>query len=170
MIRRGGSSVPATALWPLRDLDQDRLLALNNAHALELSRLTADQLAAMLAQSFFARGIGDVDAALIAFDQSSAYAGWNFGWFRARYDRFVYVDRVVVAPEARGRGLARALYAALFAAAVEAGHTRVGCEVNSEPPNPASDTFHAALGFAPVGSAVQPGDAKTVRYLMRALP
>jgi predicted GNAT superfamily acetyltransferase len=155
---------------PLAQLDQDRLLALNNAHAVELSWLDIDRLASMLRQAWRATGIGDLDAALIAFDQSSGYDGWSFGWFRDRYPRFVYVDRVVVAPSARGRGLARALYADLFAAASAAGQALVTCEVNSDPPNPASDRFHAALGFAPVGSAQPPGAGKTLRYLARALP
>ncbi|TIP69850.1 MAG: GNAT family N-acetyltransferase, partial [Mesorhizobium sp.] len=71
----------------------------------------------------------------------------NFLWFRERYPRFVYVDRVVVAGEARGRGHARRLYEDLFDHALRAGQTIVTCEVNAEPPNPASDAFHAALGF-----------------------
>jgi predicted GNAT superfamily acetyltransferase len=41
--------------------------------------------------------------------------------------------------------------------------------VNTEPPNPASDAFHARLGFVEVGRAVLPGGAKAVRYLRRAL-
>jgi predicted GNAT superfamily acetyltransferase len=37
------------------------------------------------------------------------------------------------------------------------------------PPNPASDAFHAALGFAEVGSARLFDGMKTVRYLARPL-
>lgn len=146
------------------------MLALNNAHAVELSALSAERLAQMLAQAFYARGVGDVQAALIAFDQDSAYDGLNFAWFRARYDRFVYIDRLVVAPAARGRGLARALYADLFAAAAAGGHRLAACEVNIDPANPASLAFHAQAGFVPVGEARWPEQGKTVRYLVRALP
>jgi predicted GNAT superfamily acetyltransferase len=39
--------------------------------------------------------------------------------------------------------------------------------VNSQPPNPISDAFHAAQGFTEVGTAVIEGGAKTVRYLLR---
>jgi predicted GNAT superfamily acetyltransferase len=42
------------------------------------------------------------------------------------------------------------------------------CEVNAEPPNPASDAFHAAMGFAEVGSATL-GGGKQVRYFERLL-
>jgi predicted GNAT superfamily acetyltransferase len=62
------------------------------------------------------------------------------------------------------------LYDAVFRQASGAGHDRVVCEVNLAPPNPASDAFHAALGFAEVGTVVIEGGAKTVRYLSRCLP
>jgi len=153
---------PATGL-------SDRLLALNNAHARELSWLTPEQLQHLVAQSFVARRIGMLDAVMLAMDQGADYASPNFQWFRARYPRFVYVDRIVVARSARGRGYARLLYDDLFEHARRAGNARVVCEVNAKPPNPASDGFHAALGFAEVGRASIHGDSKTVRYLLRPL-
>lgn len=145
------------------------LLALNNEHAAELSLLTRDELERMIGVAFRAIRIGEADAFLLAFDQSADYASPNFLWFRARRRRFVYVDRVAVAKHARGRGLARRLYANLFEAMRETGHGLVCCEVNSDPPNAASDAFHAALGFREVGSQAIHGGAKTVRYLERAL-
>ena len=90
-------------------------------------------------------------------------------WFRERYPRFVYVDRVVVAAEARGRGHARRLYEDLFDHVRRAGHTIVTCEVNADPPNPASDAFHAALGFSEVGDAVIHGGKKSVRYYAKPI-
>jgi len=149
------------------------LLALNNAHAQELSWLEPARLAHLVGQSFFARRVGqgadDLDAFLLAFDQDADYDSPNFLWFRARYERFIYVDRIAVASSARGRGLARLLYQELFAEAARAGHSSVACEVNSEPPNPASDAFHAALGFSEVGRASIHNGRKTVRYLRRGL-
>ncbi|WP_374413438.1 GNAT family N-acetyltransferase [Novosphingobium colocasiae] len=144
------------------------LLALNNAHAQELSLLDEHRLRGMIAMAFHAAATSDGSALLIAFDQSADYDSPNFMWLRERLERFVYVDRVVVAASARGRGLARAFYADLFEQARAAGHDRVVCEVNLDPPNPASDAFHASLGFAEIGSATLP-NAKTVRYLERLL-
>ena len=155
---------------PLRPLEPSpALLALNNAHAVELSWLEPERFAALVALAFWARQVGTDDAFLIAMDQDAAYDSPNFLWLRARYDRFVYVDRVVVADHARSRGLAQRLYAELFVAAANAGHTCVLCEVNSAPPNPASERFHLAQGFSEIGSAEIYGGEKTVRYLMRAV-
>ena len=123
----------------------------------------------LIGQAFLALRIGGVDAFLLAFDQDAAYDSPNFLWFRAHYPRFVYVDRVVCSLAARRRGHARALYYQLFEAASCAGHRRVVCEVNKDPPNPASDAFHAALGFAEVGTATLHGGGRTVRYLSRGL-
>jgi predicted GNAT superfamily acetyltransferase len=148
---------------------QAAVLALNNEHAEELSWLEPEQLSALLGEAFYARRIGALEAFIMTFDQSARYDSPNFLWFRDRYPRFVYVDRVVVAAEARGRGHARRLYEDLFAHAARAGHSMVTCEVNAEPPNPASDAFHAALGFAEVGSAAIHDGRKTVRYYARPL-
>ncbi len=62
--------------------------------------------------------------------------------------------------EARGRGVARALYEAVFADARAAGLPLVCCEVNVEPPNPVSDAFHAALGFETLASQPTPSVAR----------
>jgi predicted GNAT superfamily acetyltransferase len=147
----------------------DALLALNNAHAMELSWLEPARLRHLVAAAFLAKRIGEADALLLAFDQDADYDSPNFLWFRARYPRFVYVDRIVVAAHARGRGHARRLYLDLFERALGAGHQRVVCEVNAIPPNPASDAFHADLGFVAVGTGEINGGAKTVTYLARPL-
>ena len=47
---------------------EEVVLALNNAHDVELSCLAPEQLRALLKQAFYARRIGDVDALLMAFD------------------------------------------------------------------------------------------------------
>jgi hypothetical protein len=143
------------------------LLALNNAHAQELSWLEPERLEYLVGEAFLARRIGDLDAFLLTFDQSARYDSPNYLWFRNRYERFVYVDRIVVASAARGRGCARRLYHDLFDHALGAGHDRVFCEVNLSPPNPVSDAFHAALGFVEIGTA-EVGN-RIVRYLSRVL-
>ena len=145
------------------------LLALNNAHARELSWLEPARLEYLVGEALLARRIGELDAFLLAFDQNARYDSPNFLWFRARYPRFAYVDRIVVAASARGRGCARRLYDDLFEHAVRMGHDRIVCEVNQNPPNPVSDAFHAASGFVEVGTANIYDGSRTDRYLLRSL-
>ncbi len=145
------------------------LLALNNASAAELSYLDPYKARRLVGQAFMACRAGEADALLLAFDQDAAYDNPNFQWFRERFDRFVYIDRVVVSEAMRGRGLARTLYLALFDRARKSGHGRVVCEINWDPPNPASDAFHASLGFEQVGLATLPAAGKTVRYFAHSL-
>lgn len=148
----------------------DAVLALNDEHVAETSALSRAALAAMVDEAFAATQAGDGrDGFLIAFAQDAAYESPNFLWFRRRYERFVYVDRIVVAGHARGRGLARAFYEDLFAEARRAGVPAIVCEVNVDPPNPASDAFHDRMGFFEAGRARLTDRAKTVRYLVKAL-
>ena len=154
------------------DIDASTLeeaLALNNRFATELSWQTPESFRALIDMAFFARWTAGREGFLIAFSEGAAYDSQNYRWFAARHERFIYIDRVVVRPEARGAGHARALYAALFATMGSSGHRRVGCEVNLEPPNPASDAFHERLGFREAGHAAIDGTAKVVRYLMREI-
>ena len=132
----------------------ESLLSLNNAFATELSLLDADSLSTLVRNAFYARRIGNIDAFTIALDhQDLVYKSPNYLWFRTRYPCFVYIDRVVVAETARERGYARHLYTDLMKHAVAAGHDRIVCEVNTKPPNPGSDAFHAAFGFSEIGAA-----------------
>jgi predicted GNAT superfamily acetyltransferase len=147
----------------------EALLDLNNAHAVALSYLEPGRLADLIGRAFLALAHEDGRALLISFNQSADYDSPNFLWFRGRFERFVYVDRVVVSPAVRGRGFARRLYEDLFQWARAAGHDRIVCEINSDPPNPASDAFHEGLGFMEVGAGVIHGGAKSVRYMSRQL-
>jgi predicted GNAT superfamily acetyltransferase len=154
---------------PAETAARGRLLCLNNNNAEALSWLTDERLVALVRHAFMARRIGDVAAFILAFDQDAPYDSENFLWFKARYTRFVYVDRIVVAEAARGRGHAKRLYRDLFATAARRGHTLVACEINLEPPNPESDAFHAGLGFTQVGAAALRSGGKIVKYLLLEL-
>lgn len=145
-------STPASFRDVLAD-DLPALLALNNAHAQALSWQEPDAFAGLIAMACFAQTCGQADALLVALDQDARYDNANFAWLAARLDRFVYIDRVVVADHAQGRGLAGALYAALKQWARAHRHERLVCEINLEPPNPASVAFHERQGFTQIGQA-----------------
>ena len=140
------------------------MLMLNQLHQVETSALDHATLDQMLGAAFYTECAGEgVDGFIIAFDQDGDYNSPNFLWFKARYDRFAYVDRIIVADHARGRGLARTLYTNLFEYARKAGHARVVCEINVEPPNPGSIAFHVALGFVELAQ-VRLSNGKIVSY------
>jgi uncharacterized protein len=153
---------------PLASLDFDGLLSLNNAHAVELSWLTRQEFKKLLAISYHSAGIAPASALLIAMDRAASYNNWNFQWFRARFSEFIYVDRVVVSQCLRGKGVARALYEDLFKRASVDQKSVITCEVNLDPPNQASLSFHRCLGFQTVGESVLPS-GKRVQYKLKEL-
>jgi predicted GNAT superfamily acetyltransferase len=158
------------AIDNLRLLDAAVILSLNNEHARETSALADAGLTALLDMAFYARGIDrGATAFLIALDQSASYENRNFAYFKASRKSFVYIDRIIVSSSARGLGLGRLLYDDLFAMAKQAGHSRVVCEVNIEPPNPTSEAFHIAMGFDGVGQATIYNGTKAVRYFEKTL-
>lgn len=142
---------------------------LNEAHALELSSMSFAAFEGLVIRSAFCRGVDPQAAFVIALDQDAEYDSPNFLWFKARAERFLYVDRIVVAPDFRRRGIAQSLYLDVFECARMHGHDRVYCEVNSDPPNPNSDAFHAVLGFDVIGETFLDDRRKSVRYLERRL-
>lgn len=148
--------------------DIDWIHALNRAHEVELSPLTRDGVISMVDRATYARAI-DGGAFLLGFDQDGDYDSPNFIWHREKFPHFLYVDRIAVASTHRRRGLAAKLYDDVFAFSAAHGFERVVCEVNSDPPNPASDAFHEALGFEVVGEAFLDDRGKRVRYLAREL-
>jgi predicted GNAT superfamily acetyltransferase len=150
-------------------VDLQALLDLNNQHATETSLLNPSGFQKLIDLAYVATFAPGAKGFLIALDQDSGHSSINFGWFCERYERFAYVDRIVVAAHARGEGLARRLYEDLFAKARAAGHRMVGCEVNKVPPNPGSDAFHERMGFTVVGSATSEETGKTVRYMRKSL-
>ena len=105
---------------------------------------------------------------LIGMRPGLSYASLNYRWFSKRYDDFGYVDRVAVAPEARRRGVASALYED-FAATLRGEVKVMTCEVNIRPPNESSMRYHEQHGFVQVGSQETEGGKKEVALMEKKL-
>jgi len=151
--------------------DHPEILALNESGLPHVPRISADDLAAFAAQSCyfrFAREDEKLTGFLLAFSQGASYHSPNFLWFRDRYPRFVYIDRIVVAPSQRRSGIGRRLYADLEDAA-RAHAPVLTCEVNLDPPNPGSFAFHERSGFCEVGRQHTDGGAKLVCLMSKDL-
>lgn len=134
--------------------DFDAILSLNEASVSLLSPLTPHRLAALHALAALHRVAereGVVVGFLLAFREVADYDSPNYRWFAERYQLFLYVDRVVVADAARGHGVGTLLYRDMFEFAAASAVDLVTCEFDVDPPNPASERFHARFGFREVG-------------------
>ena len=158
-------------LRPMTDSDVSTVLALNAADVTALSPLSHERLALLRkksAHSLIAEVSGDVAGFVLTFAPGSEHDSDNFAWFERRYlGGFLYLDRIVVGPAYRRRGIAGRVYDALEADARAYG--RLVCEVNSIPENPASRAFHRARGFEEVGHLAHGGGKVTV-MLCKELP
>jgi predicted GNAT superfamily acetyltransferase len=158
----------ANGLTQITAADEAAILELNNAHEVELSRLDRARLQHLLAVAYHARMAPQGLAFLIAFAPDADYDGVHFSWFRGRFEDFVLMYAVEGGARSARPGIARALYADLFQRAESDGHSMICCEVNVDPPNPASDAFPASLGFHEIGRASMP-NGKVVRYFTKAI-
>jgi predicted GNAT superfamily acetyltransferase len=146
-------------------------LALNAAHETETSPLDIAGLASRLSMAALAPAFvedGTLLGFVLAFGAGEDLPSQNYAWVERHLASFLYIDRVITAPSARGRGIGRALYGTVEDAARRAGLAWLACEINADPPNPGSDRFHDRLGFETMGHARTSG-RKQVRFVRRAV-
>lgn len=151
--------------------DHDAVLALNQGALDGVGPLDAARLEwiiGMADQPLLADDDGTVAGFVLTLVPGTAYDSANYRWFCERYEAFTYLDRIVIAPSHRRRGVGTTIYDAVEAAAAERHHPRVALEVNVEPPNVASLGFHASRGYAEVGRLGQDDD-KTVALMVKSL-
>lgn len=156
-----------THIRPLAPADHVWATALNNDAVPHVSAADAARFG-WLTEIAAHAAVAEIDGApagfILAFLPGAEYDSENYRWFDARYDSFLYIDRVVVDAGHRGAGIGRALYADIVAW----GRNRAGiltCEVNETPPNPGSMRFHETFGFRPLGRQQTEGRAKSVVML-----
>lgn len=157
------------------DADLEAVHALNEGAVPHVNSIPVKQLRWFREHAFYFRiaeneseSDGLPQAFLVALTPEADYASPNFAWFVRRRTDFVYIDRVVVSPTARRRGLARRLYEDVALAAGDRA-TSLTCEVNLRPSNEGSLRFHAGLGFAEVGRQETEGGAKEVALMEKPL-
>ena len=153
------------------DDELETVLTLNQANLDGVGPLDPERLRWLLAMTAesgqaLVADDGEVAGFAMVFGPATAYDSVNYRWFVERYDSFGYLDRIVVAPSHRRRGIATLLYDAAEDAARETG--RLVCEVYVEPPNEASLAFHDRRGYAEVGRLAQ-ANGKTCVMLEKAL-
>ena len=164
------------AEWRIRPrtpADDDRVRAINAANVPEVGPLDEDRLAlfAETADHFDVVELdGEVLGLFVGLAEGSTYASPNYRWFADRHDRFAYVDRIALEPEARGLGIADEVYERFESWAAATGRRVVCAEVNVEPPNPRSMRFHERRGFVAVGELAPYGTEERVAMVEKQVP
>lgn len=141
---------------PYTNDDLAAIHAINQAEVPAVGSVTPERMAHIAAESAIALVAVDADRPVgfaLVLGPGADYDSDNYAWFAERYADFLYLDRVAVAPTHRRRGVGRALYDAVAAAAPDARPTATDwlLEVNLRPRNDTSLAFHAAMGFTEVG-------------------
>jgi len=154
---------PQLRLRPLRvddDAELATVLALNNDAVPAVNSLTSERLLKLASMARHADVVLDesetVLGLVVVLPRDAPYGSPLYGWFSERYASYLYLDRIVVDPAVRRRGVGAFVYDQMEQRARPDG--RLVCEVNLRPPNPSSQAFHAARGYVEVGRAVVPGE------------
>lgn len=158
-------------LRPGTAADAAAVLALNNASVPHVNALSADALAQIVAMSAHYTVAEDAEGILgfvLCVESGRPYWSENYQWFGERYETFLYLDRVAVHPRAQRRGVGRAIYDAVDAAA-RGRWPRIALEVNLRPPNPVSVAFHESMGYVPVGVREYGDGANAVQMFVKEI-
>lgn len=149
VLRINSESLPGVAR--LDRAEFERLMAIPNVHlAIDSSE-------------------GRLVGYILAFRSDASYDGEEFLSFaKLGPDPFICIDQVAVDAGKRRERLASTLYSALEQRARKAMTAYLCCEINLNPPNPASLAFHLNKGFNQTGS-LKTADGRTVALMTKGL-
>ena len=153
---------------PASPSDYGEILRLNEAAIPAVNRIDEADLAILHGQALslsVARSNDHIAGFLLALNETARYASENYQYFKGHYERFVYVDRIVVNMDFRRLGIGAGLYDTLLVPMDPA--VTITCEVNLEPPNPGSLAFHRELGFTIVDEQETESGKKRVALMVR---
>lgn len=153
-------------------VDYPELLRLNESCVPNVNSIDETEIAFFnqSARQFIKVVEGDLLAGfVIALAPGLAYESLNYQWFDRELDNFLYIDRIMVHPSFRKRGVATFLYKHLALVAVRDNLARLCCEVNLVPPNPHSLALHQGLGFVVQATQKTEAGSKEVSLMVKEL-
>jgi len=156
-------------IGPILKSHHPKILRMNQAFVHWLSPLDANDLTQLLNLAHYKKQIHDAEGVLIGYAHDVDYAHKNLTWLRERFERFYYIDRIILNAAAQGKGYGQKLYADFETEARLLGLPRLVCEVNTKPNNPRSHSFHERLGFMAIGDVDYPADGASLRYYEKQL-
>ena len=155
----------------VREHELDLVLALNNAAGPGILPMDAAKLRFFWENADYFR-VAEKDGLLagflVALSQDAAHDSPNFLWFRERYPKFLYIDRIVVASTRRGAGVGRVFYGDVQSFA-EVRVPRLAAEVFMEGSSHPALLFHGSFGFREVGQHVMEGPDVRAAMLVKEL-
>lgn len=153
--------------------DVPAVTELNNSAHPAVTILDTDQMSALFELSDLALVATNKQREIVAFllsmGMGKSYDSENYRWFEERGVRHQYIDRIVVAPSAKGTGVGRAFYESVLEEARRCGANEVTAEVNLRPENPGSIAFHERLGFRQLAEQETKGGTIRVALLARSV-
>lgn len=151
------------------EADLDQIVELNQANLPAVGSTDRSQIERFVEQthSFLVAATSDdkVGGFLVGLPPATDYGSLNYAWFSARYDNFIYVDRIVVGDSGQGQGTGQRLYDTFAGRGRETGADVMLAEVNVKPRNDQSLRFHERYGFVSVGEQATDGGDKRVTML-----
>ena len=85
---------------------------------------------------------------IFLYDEKTEYDSLNYLYFKNKYQKFLYVDRIIIAAEHQKKGYGQQLYDYV----IDTHNPDIFCcEVNITPPNRQSLSFHQIYGFKEIG-------------------
>lgn len=149
----------------------DAILAMNNAAGSGILPMSQEQIRYFWQHAAYFR-VAESDACLVGFliamNPDADYDSSNFAWFKARYNAFVYVDRIVIAKGQRSAGIGRLFYADVHSFA-EVRAPALVAEVFIEKGTHPALLFHGSFGFHEVGQHQMPGSPLRAAMLYKEL-
>lgn len=140
----------------IQERDLDFVLRVNRENVEVLSPMDEEKLRFFMEQGELVKvlevGAGQPTAFFIVLREGvSEYKSENYIWFSNKYEKFLYIDRIVIDAPYRRMGLGREIYEYVFEHAGETGVPVVTAEIDTIPYNEASLKFHEEMGFKEVG-------------------
>lgn len=105
-----------------------------------------------------------IKAFVLCMREGQDYNSPNYQYISSRFQNFLYVDRIAVQEEFRGKGIGEKIYSTVIAKGKE-NNLDILCEVNTRPLNEPSIAFHQKMGFEEIGT--NDFEKNSVVYLRR---
>ena len=105
-----------------------------------------------------------IKAFVLCMREGQDYNSPNYQYISSRFQKFLYVDRIAVQEEFRGKGIGEKIYSTVIAKGKE-NNLDILCEVNTRPLNEPSIAFHQKMGFEEIGT--NDFEKNSVVYLRR---